>query len=102
MREAGFGIAAHGLGSWRFVNDHLLTHVAAGVASNSPPSSVVAVIGRSLSHPVVHGMPVIPVAIENVLVDRVAFLGIKLPGERLRQPVQRLLNRNAHGRAGAL
>ena len=57
---------------------------------------------ESCNAAVVHRVPVIPVAVEDVLVHDVALLGVELAGELLRQPVERFLDCHAYGRAGGL
>ncbi len=55
--------------------------------------------GDFLRGDLVHRVPVVPVGLEDVLVDGVALLGIDLPRVLLGKPVQGLLDRDAHGGA---
>src|SRR5689334_13281685 len=52
--------------------------------------------GRLLRDSVVYGPAVIPVAVKNMLIDRVAFLGIKLPRESLRKAIEGLFHCDPH------
>lgn len=78
------------------------------MTDGSPPAQRLARRRHSLSEPcrlrreLVHGVPVVPVRIEHVLVDRIALLGIDLAGESRGQLVERLLDSNTYGGASGL
>lgn len=53
--------------------------------------------GERLCRQLVHGVPVIPVRVEHVLVHRVALLCVDLAREGVWQSVERLLDRHTYG-----
>ena len=55
-----------------------------------------------LRRPVIDGVPVVPITIKDVLVDRIALLSVQLARERFGQSIERLLDRHADRGPGAL